>query len=75
MMMKMNNFIVSYLKLLLVTFVALYLIISPIAQSSYQKGYERGVSEKCENVLEYISDNFQMPIYYISSNQSARNQS
>jgi hypothetical protein len=66
MMMKICKIIISYFGLLLVTFLLLYIIVSPMVQDAYKKGYERGVSENCPDVMKMISDNEQFP--YIINN-------
>ena len=80
----MTNKKISYQKLLLVffgslvvTFLFLYIVISPIVQDAYNKGYERGVVESCPAVLEKMSQNSQVPFYVdiLNLSKPAGNQS
>jgi hypothetical protein len=56
-----KKIVLSYFLLLIVTFVVLYIFINPMIQDAYNKGYERGLGENCQEVLEKISQDSQVP--------------
>ena len=64
--------LIIFISTMIVSAIVMYIFINPIVQDAYNKGYKRGIDEKCADLMEYIKEQNSAPDYlpFVSTNFS-----